>query len=298
MIQIRLFFSPFEWIIALVCLTFTSCNKFPGYEKIEKDFYVKLNQFGDCRPMLKDAAYSVLEIKAQRADSTDAIFNSIVYLGKLRKTEISGEKPSSVSDRLITRMELLNCGDNVTWILPFGDFDSTYLSGYGRYQTENREALVKLNINVIHTFDRQGFVNFLMQAAQQGELQETEAINMFFVDGNEHPVEQHGDVFIEKWNDADGDTIRAGMEVTMNYSTFLLNGTSLDPLTTMTFQFGRPGQLVPGFQYGLSFLREGERARIYMPSYLAFGEDGSSTGIVPRNTPVYFDVSVILVRNL
>jgi FKBP-type peptidyl-prolyl cis-trans isomerase len=43
-------------------------------------------------------------------------------------------------------------------------------------------------------------------------------------------------------------------------------------------------------------LREGEHSCIYMPSELAFGEGGSSTGIVPANTPIYFDVQVLDVK--
>lgn len=50
---------------------------------------------------------------------------------------------------------------------------------------------------------------------------------MIFVDGSERPVEQHGDVFIERWTEASDDSIYAGVELTMNYSTYLLNGASL-----------------------------------------------------------------------
>jgi peptidylprolyl isomerase len=62
--------------------------------------------------------------------------------------------------------------------------------------------------------------------------------------------------------------------------------------------FGKPGQLIPGLQYGLSLMKSGERALIFMPSALAFGEDGSNTGIIPPRTPIYFDVNVIEVKKI
>jgi peptidylprolyl isomerase len=48
-------------------------------------------------------------------------------------------------------------------------------------------------------------------------------------------------------------------------------------------------------QYALSLMKAGERALVYMPSELAFGESGSSTGIIPPKTPIYFDINVLQV---
>jgi peptidylprolyl isomerase len=63
----------------------------------------------------------------------------------------------------------------------------------------------------------------------------------------------------------------------------------------MALNFGKPGQLVQGMQYALSLMKAGERALVYMPSELAFGESGSSTGIIPPKTPIYFDINVLQV---
>jgi len=54
--------------------------------------------------------------------------------------------------------------------------------------------------------------------------------------------------------------------------------------------------MIPGMQYGISLMRAGERALVYMPSSLAFGEDGSQTGIIPPKTPIYFDINVLEVK--
>lgn len=94
----------------------------------------------------------------------------IIYLGKLKPKEFGYQSAATISDRLFKEVEKLHCGDDVTWILPFSDFDSTYLSGYGQYQLPDADAEVSSSVRVIHTFDQHRYVNYLMQAAQQGEL--------------------------------------------------------------------------------------------------------------------------------
>jgi FKBP-type peptidyl-prolyl cis-trans isomerase len=76
------------------------------------------------------------------------------------------------------------------------------------------------------------------------------------------------------------------------YNTFLLNGKKLDEPTQLQLNYGMPGQVVDGLHYALSFMHKGDEALVYMPSYLAFGTKGSSSGVVPRNTPIYFRIKL------
>jgi FKBP-type peptidyl-prolyl cis-trans isomerase FkpA len=43
-------------------------------------------------------------------------------------------------------------------------------------------------------------------------------------------------------------------------------------------------------------MKEGERSLFIIPSKLAFGENGSSTGIIPPFTSVIFEVELIEVK--
>ncbi len=76
-----------------------------------------------------------------------------------------------------------------------------------------------------------------------------------------------------------------------------MNGKPLDQPTDLQFTFGRPDQVVEGLQFALSKMRSGDEALVYLPSYLAFGEEGSTGGVVPPKTPVYFRVKVVDVKN-
>ncbi len=53
--------------------------------------------------------------------------------------------------------------------------------------------------------------------------------------------------------------------------------------------------LIAGWSEGVSYMKEGDRATLIIPSYLAYGELGF--GIIPADTPLIFDISVVKVEN-
>lgn len=53
--------------------------------------------------------------------------------------------------------------------------------------------------------------------------------------------------------------------------------------------------LIAGWSEGVSYMKEGDRATLIIPSYLAYGELGF--GIIPPDTPLIFDVSVVKIED-
>ena len=46
----------------------------------------------------------------------------------------------------------------------------------------------------------------------------------------------------------------------------------------------------------IGMMHEGEKALFIMPSELAFGENGSSTGIIPPFTSLIFEVELVAIH--
>jgi len=65
--------------------------------------------------------------------------------------------------------------------------------------------------------------------------------------------------------------------------------------TKQPFQFvyGTEWQVVKGLEEAIGMMQEGEKALVILPSDLAFGSEGSSTGIIPAYTSLIFDVEII-----
>ena len=95
-----------------------------------------------------------------------------------------------------------------------------------------------------------------------------------------------------------GIKIDTGCQVKMNYSVSLVDGTKLfstyDRPEPVKFEFGKSID-TPGFQYGVSTLRKGSKARFIVPSSLAFGRKGTGTLVGPYQSLIY-DVEILDVK--
>jgi cyclophilin family peptidyl-prolyl cis-trans isomerase len=61
----------------------------------------------------------------------------------------------------------------------------------------------------------------------------------------------------------------------------------------LAFQAGRKDGMIPGFLEGLDKLSIGDRALLFIPSNLAYGEAGVGNGLIPPNTPLIFDITLV-----
>jgi FKBP-type peptidyl-prolyl cis-trans isomerase len=56
------------------------------------------------------------------------------------------------------------------------------------------------------------------------------------------------------------------------------------------------GQVIQGWDEGLTYINEGAKAILLIPSYLAYGERGAG-GEIPPNSPLIFEVEMVKVGN-
>lgn len=277
--------------VLLLALLLGACGeKYTGFTELDNGIFRKLHTFGDCEGDLAHADFSGINIFLAPADDYDSVRYFQVFNGKL---EMNPDYGASIDGSLFEEISRAGCGDSVSFIVPYSSFDSTFIDQYdGKLYLP--EAMVRLTVKVRSVFDEKSFFEYASVMSQQGKMDENFILE-FALMNREAKVEKHGDVYIERLEPATGDTLRAGNETSIEYQSFLLDGTPIDSLTSMTFSFGRPGQLIDGFQFGLSKMSEGEKAKIYVPSYLAFGEDGSSSGLIPPRTPLCFEVKIISI---
>ena len=94
----------------------------------------------------------------------------------------------------------------------------------------------------------------------------------------------------------DGDTPSINDEVEVHYRGELVDGrvfdSSYDRGQTVTFGVT---QVIPGWTEALQLMSEGAKYKLYVPSDLAFGEQGASGGAVPPHAILIFEVELIKV---
>jgi peptidyl-prolyl cis-trans isomerase A (cyclophilin A) len=88
-----------------------------------------------------------------------------------------------------------------------------------------------------------------------------------------------------------------GKSVSVHYEGSLENGQVFDSSyrrkNPITFTLGI-GQVILGWDEGIALLKEGDKARFVIPSYLGYGEHGAG-GVIPPNATLVFDVELVKV---
>ncbi len=86
-----------------------------------------------------------------------------------------------------------------------------------------------------------------------------------------------------------------GKNVSVHYEGSLLSGKVFDSSykrsEPIDFQLG-VGQVIPGWDEGISLLKVGDKARFVIPSHLAYGSAGAG-GVIPPNATLIFDVELL-----
>mgnify|MGYP003663816217 CR=1 FL=1 len=95
----------------------------------------------------------------------------------------------------------------------------------------------------------------------------------------------------------DGAKAEKGKQVSVHYEGSLLSGDVFDSSykrnSPIDFQLGI-GQVIPGWDEGISLLKVGDKARFVIPSDLAYGSAGAG-GVIPPNATLIFDVELMKV---
>lgn len=88
--------------------------------------------------------------------------------------------------------------------------------------------------------------------------------------------------------------LKAGQKVSVLYTGQLLNGQVFDATSKRgnqpyVFTLGA-GQVITGWDLGVALMHKGDKARLLIPSGLAYG---AGYGAIPPNTPLLFTIKVV-----
>ena len=81
-------------------------------------------------------------------------------------------------------------------------------------------------------------------------------------------------------------------DVCKNYGKYDANRDAQNGYQAFPFEAGKKDGMIPGFIEGLSLLSFGDKAIIYLPSNLAYGEKGAG-GVIPPNATLIFEIEMI-----
>jgi len=105
-------------------------------------------------------------------------------------------------------------------------------------------------------------------------------------------------LYCEVTTEGTGRKPKQGELVSVHYKGMLLNGSVFDSSYNrnepIEFAVG-VGQVIPGWDEGIMLLNQGSKARLIIPSDLAYGAQGAG-GVIPPHATLIFEVELVKIR--
>ena len=267
-------------LILVIFFTLFSCdNKFPNYTKKEEGVYMKLLSFDEGNNVFDVAENAIVAIeicdnkgilyKHYKEDPINLENNEFVFLLQhLKEGDSCSFKVST--ERVVEEFKPVNFNQTKS------DFLDITIKVY-QYLTKGE-----------YLSQRQGYDKEMME--QLILTKYLEEYNTKFNQG----------VYIEELLEGEGEEIKKGDVITIAYKGYFVNRLEFDRIagkTAFTFTYGTPGQVIKGLDVAIKGMKKGEKSKIIIPSQLAFGEEGSTTRVVPPFTTVIYELEIVNVKN-
>jgi len=280
--------------LLFIITIFLSCS-----EKVEVESYSKsLNGFyfrffiKTKNPKAKIGDYITFHIKYFTGN--DSMFFDAVKSIKLTKPKFQG----SVEECFM----MLGNNDSASFYINADDFfGKTIKAPLPKFLPTN--SFFKINIRVLNICNEEQFIKdkeeFLSWINGFNDYEKTVIKN--YIDNEQIDVKPTASgIYKIKINEGYGKLVETKDTVTVHFEGRFLNGKIFDSTRKRNepfkFVFGTEWQVVRGLEEAIGGMSKGEKALFIMPSKLAFGDKGSSSGIIPPYTSVIFEVEILDVK--
>jgi len=293
----KLFFALLPFVAACN-IVHTPPSPYKGYTAAEGGMYFK---YGDMSTNNKKAREGdVLELNISYSKMNDSLFwdsRDIGYPYVLFESYYDLEQGDSYQKLLLTAGE----GDSLNYIVPAYPLFTNVLHTKIPYFL-GKDDMMKVNVRVNALLSKEQFairLERIKKFKEDLDLQEQVDLQKYVQSNHIPDSMKHNNVYLVPTKKGIGVGVKAGDLISITYTGHFLSGRVFDSVSIkapLQFRFGDTAQVVRGLEIALKKMIEGEQAKIIIPSQLAFGESGSSTGIVPPYTTVVYEVTLMKVN--
>lgn len=268
-------------VIIMMAMLLAGCggsSKYPGYTEAEPGIYYKLHIPGESGKKAKEEDF--YEVRMQNKYNGKVFFDS-----EFQNAAGTLFMQSSASRYFSVLAE----GDSATFLLPGGDLSLPGMPDTG---------MVEMNVKIIRVLTADEVQK--LEKSADPDLDEQVLIRRYLSRNKLNIVPDSSGLYYLSLKEGTGAKPAYGMTVSVIYSGTLPNGKPVDGNAgtgvPFSFPYGAEGQVIPGIMKALSHMKAGGKAKIILPSPLAFGVNGSSTGIVPPHTPIIYELELVSVE--
>ncbi len=283
-------------LLALVFIfLFLACSNnspYPGFSKDKKGIYYQLHKIGESTVKAQYNDYITADIEYRTLN------DSLFFSGR-RKLQLQN---SGIEGSIEDCFSMLSQGESASFIIASDVFfNQTLETTSPDFLPPGSMMKIKLDIIEIQTQqqyekEKEAFLNWIEDFGDYEKV-----ILQQFLREEKIPVQPTGTgLYHLKLREGNGKTVAKGDTITVNYEGRFLNGKFFDSTIRrkqpFQFVYGTEWQVVKGLEEAIGMMSEGEKSLFILPSGLAFGTEGSSTGIVPPFTSLLFEVEIISIK--
>lgn len=274
-----------------------SCSETPktynGYSK-ENNFYYKLLSIGDGK--IKPDTSQTLWIDARCLTLKDSVFWDSKH---------NSEQKFFINTKtfpFLSHLYNFSVGDSLQYLFPTKTFFKDFSGHSGVAFFSEHDSCVKFSVKILQVLNQNEVAlirDSIAEVILQQEREEFSQIQDYVTQNFKNAIGIGSQAFMEITQTTQSDSIKTGKRIKMLYTGSYLDGRQVDGSPNnkaFEFIYGQEGQIIEGLHIALKRLKKGEKAKIILPSQLAFGKSGSSNGSITPYTPLLYEVEILDVK--
>jgi FKBP-type peptidyl-prolyl cis-trans isomerase len=209
---------------------------------------------------------------------------------------------SSFSGSFEEGLTTMNEGDSVSFIVDAAALFKNFFRAELPIFLKSGE-IVKMDVRlnrILNADEYAGKVNEYKALIADRDIEEQRKLQTFLDTNQTHFSFFGSGMYYLPLKQGAGNVAEKGDVVKVQYKGYFLDGrqfeSTYDRGQPLEFILGEQGQVLKGIELAISLLNEGAKAKFIIPSQLAFGEAGSSTGIVPPYSTIIYEVELLSIN--
>jgi FKBP-type peptidyl-prolyl cis-trans isomerase FkpA len=285
--------------IVLLILFLVSCKNnsvYKGYTQTDSGLYYKLITIGDGKRKAAEGDY--LQLRITYKTDKDSTFLDTYSANAMGMVLLPLKTPSftgSFEEGLTGMTE----GDSVSFIVNADNLFKNFFKAPLPLFLKQGSA-VKIDMRLNRIFNQKEYEEELssyQNKLQDLDIEEQRKLTVFMDTSTTPYTHLKNGIYYLPIKQGAGDLPQEGDVIKVNYTGSFLNGKVFESTykhkQPLEYTCGEQGQVIKGLEIAINLMNEGAKAKFIIPSCLAYGESGSSTGIVPSYTPVIYEVELL-----
>lgn len=274
-------------------------SPYKGFTETDSGLYYKLQAIGDGKR--KPAIGDYLQLRITYKTAGDSVFLDTYSRNETGMVILPFNHSSfkgSFEEGLVNMSE----GDSVSFIVDADQLFRCFFKAPLPLFLQPGD-MVKMDVKLNRILDARAYAEKMDEYRDMVEDRDIEEQRKLrnFLDTCSVRYSPYGDgIYYLPVTQGTGDMPEKGDMVKISYTGSFLDGRVFESTymrgQPMEFRLGEQGQVIRGIESAISLLNKGAKAKFIIPSHLAFGEAGSSTGIVPPYSTLIYEIELLNIN--